>query len=331
MENTEVSVLIVDAFTRTPDTGNRAGVVLDARELTREQMAQIAIGVGASETIFILPTSLYEVTGLYFTANGTQVPICGHATIAGFHAYATEKLDLTNPETVTLHTDSQWTVGTLSVDIEEKEGKVKPTLTQGAVKFEEIIEGEDRAKLIAALGLTEADLVSDLPIQIVGTGHPKVMIPTKSRRKLNDLKPNMDALSILSEKLGPSGRGYFVFTFDHKDDRYPPAEGEPEILIYGRMFAPAIGIQEDPVTGNANGPVGAYLVRYGNLVPDAQGRAHFYGKQGEAIGKAGVIEVNVTCEGQEPKKVQISGDAVRAGTMVFELTSEDSVQLVRSN
>ena len=330
MENNEISVLIVDAFTRTPGTGNRAGVVLDARGLTRGQMAQIAIGVGASETIFILPKNPNEVTGLYYTANGTQVPICGHATIAGFHAYASEKLDLSSPQTVVLHTDPQYTVGTLSVEIQNTNENIRPTLTQGAIKFEEIIEGEQKARLLTALGLSEEDIIPNLPIQIVGTGHPKVMIPTKSRAKLNDLKPDRDALTALSGDLGPSGRGFFVFTFDHEDDRYPPVEGEPEILLYGRMFAPAIGIQEDPVTGNANGPVGAYLVHYGLLSPNSTGKARFFGKQGEAIGKAGVIEVNVTCEGAEPKKVQISGDAVRAGTMTFELSSEDSVELIRN-
>jgi PhzF family phenazine biosynthesis protein len=41
-----------------------------------------------------------------------------------------------------------------------------------------------------------------------------------------------------------------------------------DILAHGRMFAPAIGIPEDPVTGNANGPLGAYLVRHGLAVPE---------------------------------------------------------------
>ena len=75
------------------------------------------------------------------------------------------------------------------------------------------------------------------------------------------------------------------------------------------MFAPAIGINEDPVTGNANGPLGAYLVHY-NFVKHNNSSLKFKAKQGEAINRSGIIEVEVKIEDNEPKEVKILGNAV---------------------
>lgn len=77
------------------------------------------------------------------------------------------------------------------------------------------------------------------------------------------------------------------------------------------MFAPAIGINEDPVTGNANGPLGAYLVQ-NNLVYHNNSLFKFKAKQGEAIKRPGIIDVEVKIEDKEPVKVKISGNAVIA-------------------
>ena len=71
------------------------------------------------------------------------------------------------------------------------------------------------------------------------------MIGIKSKEKLNSLNPDYNSLIHLSKQINCNG--YFVFTFDSDDN---------DVLTYGRMFAPAIGINEDPVTGNANGPLG---------------------------------------------------------------------------
>lgn len=69
------------------------------------------------------------------------------------------------------------------------------------------------------------------------------------------------------------------------------------------MFAPAIGINEDPMTGNANGRLGAYLVKHNNHL------LKFKAKQGEAIGRAGMFEVEVKIENNKPVQVKICGNA----------------------
>lgn len=75
------------------------------------------------------------------------------------------------------------------------------------------------------------------------------------------------------------------------------------------MFAPAIGINEDPVTGNANGPLGGYLVQ-NNLIDYKNNTFEFNGKQGEKIDRLGVIKVKVVTEENKSKLIQIKGDAV---------------------
>ena len=83
------------------------------------------------------------------------------------------------------------------------------------------------------------------------------------------------------------------------------------------MFAPAIGINEDPVTGNANGPLGGYLVQK-NMVELSGDVFEFNGIQGEKINRPGTINVKVQIENNLPKLIQIKGDA----TVIFQTVIE---------
>jgi len=74
------------------------------------------------------------------------------------------------------------------------------------------------------------------------------------------------------------------------------------------MFAPAIGILEDPVTGNANGPLGAYLVHH-KLVT-LEDLFSFRAGQGLAMGREGIIEVSVKLDEQNKMIIKITGEAV---------------------
>jgi PhzF family phenazine biosynthesis protein len=171
-------------------------------------------------------------------------------------------------------------------------------MTQGKIEFGDIITGDNKSILLSAIGITQTDLLENCPIQIVSTGHSKVMIGVRNAEVLNSLNPDMTSLSNLSEVIHCNG--YFVFTFD---------TGSTELLTNGRMFAPAIGIYEDPVTGNANGPLGAYLVHH-RLVKHDGALFSFYAKQGEAIGRKGTVEVNEEIDNNEPVKVKVAGRAV---------------------
>jgi PhzF family phenazine biosynthesis protein len=75
------------------------------------------------------------------------------------------------------------------------------------------------------------------------------------------------------------------------------------------MFAPAVGINEDPVTGNANGPLGGYLIQ-NKIIDTKDNHFEFKGRQGEAINRPGVVNVKVKIDDGKPSLIQIKGDAV---------------------
>ena len=189
--------------------------------------------------------------------------------------------------------------GILEVEINKSENSYFITMTQGAVQISNPLSSDIINKLIKALNITLDDLRSDCPICIASTGHSKVMIGIKSKELLDSLKPNQDLLISISKEIGCNG--YYVFALNEGFD----------VLVYGRMFAPAIGINEDPVTGNANGPLGAYLVHF-NLFQNNEDEFKFRAVQGEAMGRPGSMEVVVKKEDNRPKMVQIIGQAVIA-------------------
>lgn len=283
----------IDSFTKEKFTGNPAGVITNADGLNDEEMQKIARELNNSETAFIFSSnsSEYDAHIRFFTPRN-EVPICGHATIAAHYARAIEN----NLDTSRVYHKTG--AGILPVDVIRENNDYKIVMTQGKIEFGNIIDGMNREKLLTALNIKESDLLEDYKIQIVSTGHSKVMIGIKSVEKLHSLDPNYDELSKLSKTINCNG--YYVFTIDTEDS---------DILVHGRMFAPAIGINEDPVTGNANGPLGAYLVHY-NLVNHDKKSFRFKAKQGEAIKRAGIIEVEVKIENNEPVEVKISGNAV---------------------
>ncbi|MCP4154281.1 MAG: PhzF family isomerase, partial [bacterium] len=273
------TVYQIDSFTRTKFAGNPAGVVINADGLSEKQMQLIARELNNSETAFLFAPDGNTCDGVirYFTPK-TEVPICGHATIAAMYAKALEE----KPDSCLFRFKTN--VGVLPFEIIKTAHDYKIKMTQGAIQIDEPLEAPVRSQIITALGLTEDDLVQRCPVQIVSTGHSKVMIGIKKRSKLNELEPNLYELACLSKLI--KCNGYFVFTLD---------SAEEAILSHGRMFAPAVGIPEDPVTGNANGPLGAYLI-FNKIVPIEGDVFKFTGKQGEKMGRPGTIEVNVKLE-----------------------------------
>jgi len=285
----------VDSFTTEKFKGNPAGVVLNADGLSDQEMLNIARELNNSETAFILSPdgADHELRIRYFTPK-TEVPVCGHATIAAHYVRAIE--NKLNSSTV-IHKIG---IGILPVEIIKEGNDYSIIMTQGRIEFDPPLGRQERENIVKALDLKENDLDQRCPIQIVSTGHSKVMIGIKTRSKLNALSPDMLVLTKISKAIGCNG--YFVFTMDSESK---------DVLSHGRMFAPAIGIDEDPVTGNANGPLGAYLVKHG-LVENNKSIFSFKGEQGQAIGRSGIVNVTVNLDNGEPKQVKIGGRAVIA-------------------
>ena len=285
----------IDAFTRDRFKGNPAGVVANADGLSDSQMQAIARELNDAETAFILsPTaSDHEVWIRFFTPT-TEVPSCGHATISAHYVRAIEN------RLPSCTVQQRIGIGILPVDVVKEGSDYRIVMTQGAFEISPPLKEGIRNEVLAALELSSADLDDRCPIQIASTGHSKVMVGITSKKTLNLVVPDLTHLADLSARLGCNG--YFVFTLDCD---------EGDILAHGRMFAPAIGIPEDPVTGNANGPLGAYLVHH-NLLDAPDGSVEFKAKQGEAIGRPGVVTVTVEVKDGKPSRVQVGGYATVA-------------------
>lgn len=285
----------VDSFTKNRFHGNPAGVVPNANGLTDEQMQRIARELNNSETAFIFETdsSNYDVEVRFFTPT-TEVPICGHATVAAHYIYAIER----KAETGRIIQKTK--AGILPVDVIKYKDDYSIVMTQGEPSVSEPLNEEIRSQIANALGISCKDICMEYPVAISSTGHSKVMVPIYSNEILHSLKPDLQKLTEISKHIGCNG--YYVFTLNPQED----------ILVHGRMFAPAIGIAEDPVTGNANGPLGAYLVHYNILQNENEQSFDFDILQGEAIKREGTMHVHVKKEQGKPVLVQITGKAVIA-------------------
>ena len=289
----KITVYQVDSFTKEKFSGNPAGVVLNAESLSEKEMGQIARELNNSETAFILspqnPGSDLRVR--YFTP-ATEVPICGHATIGAMYVKAVVE----NQKSGVYITETK--AGVLPFEVVRTDDDYEVIMTQGNFSSEPPFEGALKEKILSSFGLRENDTDPRCPVQIVSTGHSKVMIGIKEKKKLNSLKPDFFSLSDISNEI--KCNGYYVFVLDEDND---------DILVNGRMFAPAIGINEDPVTGNANGPLGAYLISHKIIEPDGD-LFEFKAMQGEKMGRPGVIKVTVGLENNRAAFVKVSGTAV---------------------
>lgn len=289
----------VDAFTTRRYQGNPAGVVANAAGLGERTMREIARELNNSETAFILPGSGpdHDVHVRFFTPT-TEVPVCGHATVAAHYVMALEGRPPGRCRQLT-------GAGVQHVAVSARDGDFLVRIEQGRPAFEPPLDQEVVARLLAALGLGPADLDARCPVQFVSTGHGKVMIGIRRRSVLQALAPDRQALVAVSRAIGKTG--FFAFTLD--------TPGDDPALTWGRMFAPAIGIDEDPVTGNANGPLGAYLVEHGLIALHGRG-ARFLARQTAASGRSGWMDVSVAVRDGMPVDVAIEGRAV----LCFETT-----------
>lgn len=241
------TVFLVKAFSKDKTTGNPAGVVLDADNLSDEQMLNIAAELGFSESAFVSSSDVADFRVRFFSPK-QEVDFCGHATIATFHTLVEQGRILVpgaDKRTVTQETKA----GVLNVTC-HADGKI--VMNQNAPEFGAI--ETDRVSIAELLGIKPENIL-DHPIQAVSTGTPKLMIPVDSLKTLQAIQPNLEGIAAYSK-----ARGFYPFTAETLD---------PNADFHARQFNPAAGINEDPLTGVAAGALGCYAKKY-NLVAKDQ-------------------------------------------------------------
>lgn len=274
----EVTVYCVSSFTANGKGGNPAGVVLDAQNLSEQQMLYVAAEMGFSETAFLSASEDADYRVRFFTTTG-EVDLCGHASIASW--FLLKHLGKIVDGVYLQETNA----GLLSVQIINDLTYMQQTQPD----FAEMVSVPDVAHV---LNIHESDFSETLRPQIVSTGLRDLIVVLNNEEVLNAIQPNFEAMARLSDTHKIIGLHVVAMLYDSNS------------LVAARNFAPLVGIDEESATGTSNGALLCYL-RNNNVLPERQeyrieqGKAmnctsYIFGKFHEGIvwvgGKATLVE-----------------------------------------
>ncbi|GED62811.1 PhzF family phenazine biosynthesis protein [Lysinibacillus sp. FSL M8-0216] len=287
----KIEFFYVDAFTTETFGGNPAGVIPNAENLTDEDMQKIANELNLSETAFLLPTSNananYKIR--YFTPT-KEVDFCGHATLGTAWLMATKYNWMDKDDKIVFESN----IGLIPVKwLMENNQLTRVSMTQVRPQVKSI----DISPAVVAdlVGIHETDLDDRFPIKIANTGVPHLMVPVKTRQAIDQAEPNLNELKKMNNDFNISTTHLFTFDTNGQFD------------IYTRDFCPNIGIDEDPVTGAANGALGGYL--YLENILAQQERHQLMIGQGHTINRPGILYVTITPDA-ENAVIEVAGAAV---------------------
>jgi PhzF family phenazine biosynthesis protein len=287
----KIEIHQVDAFTLRRFTGNPAGVVLNADGLSDAEMLAIARELNNADTAFILAPDGpdHDVRARFFTPRA-EVGFVGHATVAAHYVLSRDRGSERRRQ--------RSRAGLVDIEIRGAGEERRIAVRQSSPPLGRELNDRERLAVLDALALASDDLDSRCPLRIVGSSGTRLMVGVRGPEQLRNLKPDFARLTTLSAQIGAAG--YFVFTLA------PQVAG---CLTESRMFCPALGIQEDPVSGNAHGLLGAYLAHH-ELLARAGGRAAFAGAQGHYMNRPGRVDVELEFRDGALDGVWIIGQAV---------------------
>ena len=281
-----IKVYTLNAFTDDVSGGNPAGVVLEADNLSKNQMQDMAKKVGFSETAFVMKSDVADFRVRFFTPSN-EVDLCGHATIATFKLLLlTERIHTGTYKQETL-------AGILSVEALADGGIL---MEQSIPEYCDILSPEEIAK---SLGLDVDELEDSLPIQVVSTGLKDIIVPVKSLDALKKIRPDFEAITDLSRRY--DSVGYHVFT----------TQSLTGVDCACRNFAPLYDIDEEAATGTASGALSSYLFKYKVLKDKSYTRIVF--EQGYYMNSPSRILTSLRVENDAITTVYVGGDAVITG------------------
>lgn len=297
---TSTRIFQVDSFTSTPFGGNPAGVVPDANGLTVSEMQFAAREMNLSETAFVLsPEAEGADFRVRFFTPGCEVPLCGHATIATFTVLCREGVIVPGTPRVYQQTGA----GVLPVDLLWKNNEIESVMmTQASPEFRPF-EG-DPGEILSALGLSTEDLERSYPAGFASTGLWDLMLPLKGLAAMRKISPNHGELARINRAQGVVST--HVWCLETEETGHD---------LHVRNLAAAVDIPEDPVTGTANGALGAFLVHNGLV--GCTPAVTLTVEQGYEIDRKGLVRVEVAASAGKIERVRVGGTAVAvlSGTM----------------
>jgi trans-2,3-dihydro-3-hydroxyanthranilate isomerase len=280
---------LVDVFTAERFSGNPLAVFPHVEGIDPADMQRIARELNLSETTFVLPTDHPECDYRVriFTPQA-EMPMAGHPTVGTAWV-------LDHGERVTFLEG----VGPIVVDrVIGRGGARMWRMTQPLPAWGPRLEQRETAA--ALLGLAAADLDPRLPIEVVSSGAPFLFVPLRDLDALARARVNAERCAEIPELRNTYG----VFCFTTRS-------GDPHVTVRSRMFAPAVGVAEDPATGGASGPLGCYLIRYGVVPPGSPAR--IWSLQGVEMGRPSYIHIEIEGSPDAITAVRIAGECVATG------------------
>lgn len=293
----------VDVFTDRAFGGNPLAVFANGRGVADETMQAIAKEFNLSETTFVLPPDdpRHDWRVRIFTP-GSELPMAGHPTIGTTFVLAREHMIPRDERETTITLEEG--VGPIPVRVEFRSGEPSfAEMSQPLPKFGP--EMRDRRAVAEMLSLGADDIDDNLPVEVVSCGVPFLYVPLRTLDAARRARPRADLIE------GASGRDglppeVFVFTREVEHDGS---------TVHSRMFAPGMGITEDPATGGASGPLGCYLVRHG-LVPAGN---EIISEQGIEMGRPSLIHIRIEQDGDRITAVRVGGQCHFMGEGFIEI------------
>ena len=297
-----------DVFTDQPFGGNPVAVFPEGEGLTDREFQQIAREMNLSETVFVLPAEDPSVSAKLRIFTPThEIPFAGHPVLGTFFVLGTlKRFPLAEPIT---RVKFECNIGVFSLDLFVLGGKIdRMVMSQPQPQFLGTIDGvQELYEVSKALGIPKSAITDTrLPIEIVSTGLPVMIVPIRSLTSVKCVQLDMTALNDVCDRWGANG--IMIFSTMTVEDTS---------TVHSRMFAGPIGIVEDPATGSASGALGGYLVKNG--VVDVGPTTEIVSEQGYEIDRPSRIVIQVLSDDDMIQEIKVSGQAVLVaeGKLVF--------------
>lgn len=288
----KLKVYTVNAFAKSADGGNPAGVVMNADLLSENDMKKVSKIIGFSETAFVMKSDCADFKVRFFTPN-SEVNLCGHATIGTYHTLLSK--DYIRPGNYSQETKA----GILNISI-NKDALIM--MNQTIPTFYDIISKEEIAN---SLNITLNEMEETLPVQIVSTGLKDILVPIKNMKILDSMKPNFKKIEQISRKY--NAVGYHAFTL----------ETLCRSNSHCRNFAPLYDIPEESATGTSSGALGCYLYKYGKI--DLEQSHNIIFEQGYSMKKPSEIIVSLDIKNKKIVEVKVGGKALNLASREIEI------------
>ncbi|MFZ0802152.1 MAG: PhzF family phenazine biosynthesis protein [Terriglobales bacterium] len=289
----------LDVFTNQPYAGNQLAVFLDAEGMDERQMQRIANEMALPETTFVFPPegSGTDARVRIFTPS-QELPMAGSPTVGTTFALAGAGRLRAGADKTVLGLG----IGPTTVGLEWGQNGLRfAWMTQPIPTFGPIVT--DVVAVAAALGIQPCDLAGgNLPVQVASSGVPFLYVALNSRAAVDAAAVERTRLCTLLRAVSLEELPVFLFSPEPADDG---------ATVYSRMFAPVLGIPEDPGTGGASGPLGAYLLKY-NAV-SAKTASRLVSLQGVRMGRPSHIHIALSIRAGVLEEVRVGGEAVVVG------------------